>query len=866
MELKGYQQEVIADLRRYLELLNEARGDAKRAFAAFWQEKGVAELTFYRDFLRGIPNLCLKVPTGGGKTFLACNAIKPILDALPPTRTQAVVWLVPSEAILTQTLRALKDARHPYRQRLETDFGGRVEVYSKEELLNGQNFTPTAVTEQLSVMVLSYDSFRRKGKEGLKAYQENGNLALFAKVLETSANPIDGTDETALFQVINRLNPVVIVDESHHARSELSREMLQNFNPRFVLDLTATPRQESNILAYVDAARLKAEHMVKLPVIVYNRHDKGSVVVDAIDLRNHLEDFAKEAQKQTGRYIRPIVLFQAQPKGKEDAETFGKLRQKLVEAGIPEEQIAIRTAEVNELKGVDLLSRDCPVRYIITVNALKEGWDCPFAYILATIANRTSPVDVEQIVGRILRLPHTAKHSYPALNLAYVLTCSDDFTVAVHNVLKGLNNAGFSDKECRWGESVPVPQEPEPEPEDHPMTNAVAEPEVPEEFLGLDGESLGAELERRRTGGSEAVEAMLFSAEQMGAAYEQAQSEVVQETGGLPLEVRSRVPGYRVKACFAKEIETLHIPQFFYVVPESDFFPGTEELLSKEVLSKNFSLKGRPTDIDFGAVESEVRKIDVSGEAGARLTTSNLDDTSLQAFQNYFSNLPEESRVSACKDSLFSQLNRDDSLDAKELKSYIERVVGDLDKDQLTALQKAPREYARKIEERIADFQAEYRQKTFEMGLETRKIVCKPHYRLLTSIQTAKEICALERSLYEYEEVGNALEQTLAMKLTALGNVRWWHRNLERKGFCINGFINHYPDFLIMTKQGTFVAAETKGGFLQNQDSLAKVTLGQAWAKAAGDRFRYYMVFSDNETPPPGTFVMHDFLEILKNL
>ena len=75
--------------------------------------------------------------------------------------------------------------------------------------------------------------------------------------------------------------------------------------------------------------------------------------------------------------------------------------------GIPAEQIAIKTADINELKNADLLSPNCPIRFIITVNALKEGWDCPFAYILASLANRTSQVDVEQIVGRILRLPYT---------------------------------------------------------------------------------------------------------------------------------------------------------------------------------------------------------------------------------------------------------------------------------------------------------------------------------------------------------------------------------------------------------------------------------------------------------------------------
>ena len=72
----------------------------------------------------------------------------------------------------------------------------------------------------------------------------------------------------------------MIVDESHHARSELSIEMLANFNPCFVLDLTATPKKRSNIISYVDAVQLKAEHMVKLPVIVYNRDSQAEVLMD----------------------------------------------------------------------------------------------------------------------------------------------------------------------------------------------------------------------------------------------------------------------------------------------------------------------------------------------------------------------------------------------------------------------------------------------------------------------------------------------------------------------------------------------------------------------------------------------------------
>lgn len=165
MELKSYQRAVIADLTRYLQLLNQTQNYAA-AFRLFWQEKSAPALGRYQDILPGVPNLCFKVPTGGGKTFLACNAIRPVFDALPVTKTKAVVWLVPSDAILSQTVKSLKDPNHDYRQKIDVDFGSRVEVYTKQELLNGQNFNPTSVTEQLSIMVLSYDSFRGRAKRG----------------------------------------------------------------------------------------------------------------------------------------------------------------------------------------------------------------------------------------------------------------------------------------------------------------------------------------------------------------------------------------------------------------------------------------------------------------------------------------------------------------------------------------------------------------------------------------------------------------------------------------------------------------------------------------------------------------------------
>src|SRR5690606_23239011 len=139
------------------------------------------------------------------------------------------------------------------------------------------------------------------------------------------------------------------------------------------------------------------------------------------------------------------ILFQAQSniKGK-DNTTFQKIKEQLVKLQIPEEQIKIKTSNIDELKGVNLMSKDCPVRYIITVNALKEGWDCPNAYILASLADKSSAVDVEQILGRVLRQPYVSKHKNALLNMSFVLTASAKVNETVANIVKGLQDSGFS--------------------------------------------------------------------------------------------------------------------------------------------------------------------------------------------------------------------------------------------------------------------------------------------------------------------------------------------------------------------------------------------------------------------------------------
>lgn len=874
MELKPYQKEVIADLARYLELVVELQSPAK-AYHTLWNEKnvmvGLGGLPNYVNTLPGIPHVCAKVPTGGGKTFIAASSVRTIFDAIPQRRAKAVVWLVPSEAILTQTLRALNNPDHPYRQRLDVDFGGRVQVYSKEQALMGQNFSPSVVSEQLSVFVFSYDSFRTSKKDGRKAYQQNGYLAEFAKWMDDPSILLADTDETALIQVIRFLNPVVIVDESHHAVSNLSVEMLSNFNPCFVLDLTATPQKNSNIISFVDAARLKLAHMVKLPVIVYNRKSQADVYGDAIAIRSKLEAQAKRDQLTSGRYIRPIVLFQAQPRNNADSTTYEKIKKTLVDGGIPEREIAIKTGDKDELKNVDLLSPDCPIRYIITVNALKEGWDCPFAYVLATVANRTSSVDVEQILGRVLRLPYTQKNESEVLNLSYVITSSADFHQTLGKVVAGLNDAGFSSHDYRAQDvDTPAANEPAPNGEQVPLLSALEEePDLPE----VSGTDLKARFEaavqqakQAEQAGDVAADPIFAQALEQNANYE-AEIKQADDTAWsqAPTEVRDKMNQFRINEEFAEEAVALRIPQFMLETGPS-LFSDAYEPLELEHLDVGFSLVDKDAHVDFTSVAAEMARVDVDESKDSTAKAWRLSGGDSAFFREWFNTQPSEKRLSLCKGIIKQKLSRMNCVNDKELDDYIDRVINTLSEDQLSELEQSPYPYVLKIQDKVKELLAQHRSSIFDTWLEQDKISCLPNYKFPSVISPPTFTTMVPKSLYTAEEDMNKYEFKVVWGLSELGNVKWWHRNISKRGFQINGPVHAYPDIIVMLHSGKILMVETKGDQLDNDESKEKAKIGDQWARLAGKQYKYYMVFETKQPNYPGAYSLERFMEIVKGL
>jgi type III restriction enzyme len=872
MELKNYQRRVLRDLDAYLACLNEPHATLAEAFRKFWLEQGVAvgmgAVAPYKNVVPGTPHVCFKVPTGGGKTFIACCAVLPIVKAIFQNRPQVVVWLVPSNAILEQTVQTLQDKDHPYRHRLDVDFQGRVEVCTKDELLNGQNFNPTSVREQLTLCVLSYDSLRSAKKDGRLVYRENSALADFA-TLYPSAHTVEGADDTALIQALNGLNPIVIVDESHNAESYLSVEMLNNLDPSFVLDLTATPKANSNIISFVDARALKEENMVKLPVIVYNRNDQADVLMDALTLRSKLEEAAQAEMAASGRYIRPIILFQAQPKGRDQARTFTRIKEDLLAVGIPENEIAIKTADINELRGVELKSPDCKIRFIITINALKEGWDCPFAYILATLANKTSSVDVEQILGRVLRLPDAQRNTAKMLNMAYVLTCSNDFRDTLEQIVKGLNRAGFTRKDCLVQDAPPVQPIPQPSPQ---QTAIEDDHQDAEDYTGVDVEAVRQELERRAAIDSDpsttdAFREMEAFAQQQGDAYEAG----LQNLTDLPLaeEVIEKMPHYAIQPQFRESIQTLILPQFYRHTEESLLLAGKDIKLSKEALTKGFTLAEQDARVDFTATGAKVAEVDIQANGEAVPKHRYLSARDSKAFRDAIETAPSEKKTGHCIFQICALLDKDDTLVAGDLRKYVERVVQTMQRDDLEALEHSVPAFAYKIKEKIESLQAVYRQKRFDEMLETGNIICTAGlgYTFPEIITPVKATENLVKTLYEAEaDDMNGFEFEAIQQIASLDNVMWWHRVMERRGFSLNGAITHYPDFVVCTASGTILLVETKGDHLINDETKQKLHLGRAWQHQLGQKYKYLMVFRSAELHLEGAVTLDKALQLIGQL
>ena len=487
MILKEYQQRALDRVGAFVERLAEWRGKAAKARAhdpdltfdwvgKAWEAAapGRAYLARRNGLGEPLPSFCLKVPTGGGKTLLATKVIDCVNTRYLRRQTGLVLWIVPTTQIYGQTLKALKDRDHPYRQQLDVASAGRTLVLEKTS-----GFGPRDVRERLCVLLLMLPSANRETKEQLRMFRDAGGFDRFfpadddaagqEKLLAAVPNldtfaPDGGVwgaaVKTSLGNALRLLRPLVVLDEGHKAYSLNARETLEGFNPCMIVELTATPPRGANVLVEISGRELHAEEMIKLDLHVVNKANASwqDTLLAAIERRDALEEAARAHEADTGAYVRPICLVQVERTGRDQRRAgvvhADDVRDYLLRhPRIGAEQIAVKTSGRDELKAVDeaggLLSRDCPVRYIVTKQALQEGWDCSFAYVLAILTNPGSKSALTQLVGRILRQPYAAKTGVAALDESYVFCFQRRGADLLAEVRKGFGLEGLQDLEGR---------------------------------------------------------------------------------------------------------------------------------------------------------------------------------------------------------------------------------------------------------------------------------------------------------------------------------------------------------------------------------------------------------------------------------
>lgn len=481
MRLKHYQEKVLKSLKDYLSALSAAKAkyakilaiDAETASGidfpkTAWKTGTGKEI--YHSKTNGVgeplPDIYLKVPTGGGKTLLACHSIDLIQKNYLQRQTGVVLWIVPSTQIYRQTIEALKSRQHPYRQILDISSGGRTLIKEK-----GEMFTRLDVEENLVVLMLMLPSANRQNKETLKVFRDAGGFTDFFPPEDnytahealrkaypnldcfTMQGGIFGTQiKTSLGNTLRILKPLVIIDEGHRAYGENARSTIQNFNPAFVLELSATPPPASNELVRITGRELHDEEMIKLDIHLINKTalEWQNTLLSAVAKRTELEEQSKEYEANTGQYIRPACLIQVERTGREQRNDryihAEDVKEFLIRnCNVAENEIAIKSSEKDDIEGIDLFAADCAIRYIITKQALQEGWDFSFAYILTILTNPTSATGITQLVGRILRQPFAKKTGIKALDECYVFTYRQNAGSLVREIKTGLESEGLGD-------------------------------------------------------------------------------------------------------------------------------------------------------------------------------------------------------------------------------------------------------------------------------------------------------------------------------------------------------------------------------------------------------------------------------------
>ena len=859
--LKNYQEEAILKLTNFCNDL-----DKKNINQSF---KDITNSQYLEIENFSNPYVCIRIPTGGGKTLVATKSIRVITHDYLNKDYSLVFWLAPSDKIVSQTLEALKNRQHYYRQILDKEFDN-IEVLSIQEAFR-KSFNPN---ESLVIIVGTIQSFRTTNKDGRKFFDENSTYYEMLKSFDMTPT---------LENMMRHFKPIVILDEAHKSSTSLSLKSLLDIEPSFILELTATPITKtqtakeiyaSNILYSVNATKLKKENMIKLPIMLKTIDDTAKILQEAIEKRDYLEKLCLLEEMKTGKYIRPINLIRADENRGEKSLTYDKIKSILVEDfKIDENQIAVQTGDKKELDGVDLFSRDCPIRYIITVDALKEGWDCSFAYVLSVVSNMQSATAIEQLIGRVLRMPYIEAKDKKELERSYVYVASSSFEDVAQNIGKTLINSGFEEMEAKI--SIDRSQN----------TN--------EDLGGLFGDSLY--IERQFVVENLDIEALTNSKLEpyinvnietntvtirnipIKSKREEFFKNIKKAT---PIEVHQKIDEIeksinQAKNEFSEKISDIEIPKLQIMIDDEiydfedslilDFVDIDEsELIKNSKLSfDEFDIKLNENlgliDVNQSGVTTKI--LDKEEDKLPLFNDEDKDEKNILNQNKIRQNSQEIGKLSNSIAKLIAEENKAifNYFDSSELKGFISLIINDLINSRknidLVLLNSRKYQLKKAILKKLENltqnakshsFAKLFNENRFSLNMSNSVCFSSNNYIPNPDIRSAN----FKKHKYDnVHKLDSEEEYKVALYIDSLDGVESWIRNIDKD--YENSFWlqteegKFYPDFIIKLKSGKIVVAEYKGKVYIPEYEKYKKPVADAWG-SLDENFKFVSLYEDN--------------------
>jgi type III restriction enzyme len=845
MILKDYQAQALDWLEVFLKRCKET-SDPQAAYEETTQD-WFGRALHYRPLptLPHVPYVCLRIPTGGGKTLIGGLAIERVNRSLLFTGHSVTFWLVPSEPIREQTLRALKDPGHLLHQEVFSALG-EVTVLPIEQALRVK---PHVLNGSNVIIVATMQSFKQEDTSRLSVYKQNTDMLPH---FEDIRDP-DARGNLSFVDAMRLRHPFIIVDEAHNQGTDLAFETLARFAPSAILELTATPdrsRQPSNVLFSVGASALQAADMIKMPLELVRRDNWQDAVRDAIACLDKLQVLADAERRDSGAYLRPVMLLQAERKD-QDRETLVPevVKQSLIEDfKIPEAEIGIATGGTDDISQEDILSESCRKRFIITIDKLREGWDCPFAYVLCSFRNTNSATAAEQILGRILRMPGAQRKSRPELNEAYAFVTSTNFMETVESLRDGLVKNGFERQEAtdliHAAEDGPL--------EEDLFSVASGVTFTASEFPGTEAipAALAAKVEVAPEAGSITLKGR-FTAKQADSLVAVFQT----ESGKAAIRAaftRLQSPGVPHHKTPSELGELFRIPLLAY--RQGDFWEPFEET---HLLQGEWRLLDYPAEL----TESEFKRPERSSQGGRFL----LKESEIRF--EYFDQIEQQLALFEYQSGwnhadLVDWLARnihDDSLVPDEKAAFLNRAVTFLLEDRGMSLEDLT--YAR------FRFRAALEAKIKDAKRAAMRTVHTTLLALPDMFSADSDSCEMifRQGRYAYDRhyqgfvelpkhffphIGNLAAEgeefeCAVFLATQLEGVKYWVRNVERKptSFSLQTASDRfYPDFVCQMEDGRVLVVEYKNSRDWDlPDNIEKRQLGELWQRRSNGKGLFTM-------------------------